>query len=151
MRLSSTGRAALAYADRFGWHVFPLRPGTKLPHPRFTRHGHKEATREPEQIDRWWRADPNAGIGVHCAASGIVVLDVDAYKEDCRFPELVARLGELPETPRQLTPRGGVHHVFRDCVGAGYRNPCDGAETKHHGYIVLAPSASEHGPYRWDS
>lgn len=143
-------RAALIYAEHFGWHVFPLKPRTKLPHPRFVRRGHLDATRDPEQIGRWWSADPSAGIGVHCAASGIVVLDVDAYKDDCKFSELEARLGKLPDTPRQLTPRGGMHYVFRDEVGDGYRNPCDGAETKHKGYIVLAPSESEHGAYRWD-
>jgi hypothetical protein len=117
-RLSPTGRAARAYVQRFNWQVFPIRPGTKEPHGRFVRHGFQDATRDPEQIDRWWSADPLAGVGLSCAMSGLVVLDADLYKPECEFPELEAKLGVLPETPRQLTPQGGTHYLFRDTVGS---------------------------------
>jgi len=147
---SGTHRAARAYAARLGWSVFPIKAGTKQPHPRFVRHGHKEATRELAQIDRWWSADPTAGIGLACDASGIVVVDADLYKPECEFRELESRLGALPQTPRQLTPQGGVHHLFRD-VGAAFVNPCAGAEAKHHGYVLLAPSIHPNGrTYKWD-
>jgi hypothetical protein len=150
VNLSTTHRAALAYATRLGWNIFPIKAGTKQPHPRFVRHGFKEAICDPSQIDRWWTADPTAGIGLACAASGLVVIDADLYKPECEFQALEARIGSLPLTPRQLTPQGGVHHVFLD-VGAAYVNPCAGAETKHHGYILLAPSAHPNGGiYRWD-
>ena len=43
--------AALAYARRFGWAVFPLQPGTKV--PLTGTHGHKDATTDPETIRRW--------------------------------------------------------------------------------------------------
>lgn len=149
--LSIMGRAAHAYGGRFKWKIFPLKPGTKEPHSRFVRHGFLEATCDPEQIDRWYSADPTAGIGLACAASGLVVLDADLYKDDCGFRALEAQLGELPHTVRQLTPQGGVHYLFRDQVGGGYQNPCTGAEAKHEGYIVLAPSVHPNGsPYRWD-
>lgn len=149
--LSVMGRAALAYATRFAWCVFPIEPRTKIPRARFVRHGHKEATRDPEQLQIWWGLEPDCGIGLACAASGLVVIDVDAYKDSCTFPELEAKLGELPHTPRQLTPQGGTHLVFRDEVGSGYSNPCAGAEAKHEGYILLAPSAHPNGGiYRWD-
>ena len=144
-------RAARAYAERFHWKVFPIEPGTKVPRVRFVRHGHKEATSDPEQIDRWWGLEPDCGIGLACAMSGLVVLDADLYKPECAFPELETRLGALPHTVRQLTPQGGVHHVFRDQVGHGYSNPCAGADAKHEGYILLAPSVHPNGGlYRWD-
>jgi hypothetical protein len=148
---STTGRAAMAYATRFGWCVFPLWPKSKEPHGRLVRHGHKDATRDPEQIHRWWSVAPDAGVALSCAMSGLVVLDVDAYKADCDFHELETKLGRLPETVRQLTPQGGVHYLFRNTGGSYVGKPCNGAEVKHHGYIVGAPSVHPNGgTYRWD-
>lgn len=146
MKLSPTGRSALAYAERYSWHVGPTLPGTKLPHPRFLRHGHLEATNDTKQLSIWYTVAPDAGVLVSCAASGLVVIDRDTYKPDCAFGELEARLGPLPETPRVVTQRGGEHYYFRDTVGAGYCNPCAGVEAKHQGY-VLAPATPG---YRWD-
>jgi hypothetical protein len=149
--MSAMARAAMTYATRFDWYVFPLRPRSKEPHGRLVRHGHKDATRDPEQIRRWWSAYPDAGVALSCAMSGLVVLDADLYKPECEFGALEARLGRLPETPRQLTPRGGEHYVFRD-GGGRYRNPCAGAESKHDGYVLLAPSVGPDSsrPYAWD-
>lgn len=148
--MSATGRAALAYAERFGWLVFPVAPGTKIPYGRLVRHGHKDATRDRDQIRRWWDAAPDAGVALACALSGLVVLDADLYKPECEFQALERRLATLPETPRQLTPQGGVHYLFRDSVGS-YCNPCQGAEAKYDGYILLAPSVHPNGGvYRWD-
>jgi hypothetical protein len=143
--LSPMGRAALAYAERFGFHVFPIKPGTKHPHPRFVRHGHREATTDVAQIRIWWEADPDAGVAVACVSSGLVVLDADLYKDECEFPALERRLGTLPQTPRVLSQRGGVHYYYKDTVGA-YVNPCPGAESKHKGYVLAPPTPG----YRWD-
>jgi len=147
---SATHRAALAYAVRFGWFVLPVRTGTKVPHNRFVRHGFRDATRDLEQINRWWCADPTAGVAVACSMSGLIVIDADLYKPECEFSDLEARLGPLPETPRQLTPQGGVHYLLRDTVGS-YVNPCAGAEAKHEGYILVAPTIHPNGGhYKWD-
>jgi hypothetical protein len=83
--------------------------------------------------------------------SGLVVLDADLYKPECEFRALETRLGRLPETPRQITPRGGEHYMFR-ANDARYRNPCAGTEAKHYGYVVLAPSIGPDSakPYAWD-
>jgi putative DNA primase/helicase len=146
VKLSPTGRSAIAYIERFGWRVGPTKPGTKLPHPRFLRRGHLDATDNPEQARIWYAAEPDAGVFVSCAASRLVVIDRDTYKPDCTFGELEAKHGRLPDTPRALTQRGGEHYYFRDTVG-WYVNPGPGVEAKHQGY-VLAPATPG---YRWDS
>jgi Bifunctional DNA primase/polymerase, N-terminal len=68
-------RAALAYATRFNFAVFPCRPREKFP---LTQHGFKDATKDPAQICTWRKswADPNIGIATG-AISEIVVLDID--------------------------------------------------------------------------
>jgi hypothetical protein len=43
--------AALGYAQRLGWPVFPLRPRAKEP---LTAHGFKDAATDVEQISAWW-------------------------------------------------------------------------------------------------
>jgi Bifunctional DNA primase/polymerase, N-terminal len=150
VKLSANGEAALGYA-LLGWCVFPLAPFTKRPLERFAPHGHNSATCDPEQIERWWRGVPNAGVALSCAMSGLAALDPDHYKPECSFFSYVARLGPLPDTPRQLTPRGGEHYIFR-ARNVSYRNLGPGVELKHQGYIVLAPSVGPDSPkpYVWD-
>ena len=92
--------AALAYAAR-GWHVFPLRFGTKKPatpnHPvdrcdhtdPRCQDGHTgweaRATTDPERITRAWSTHPY-GIGVACGPSGLVVVDLDTPKPGTTLP-----------------------------------------------------------------
>lgn len=87
--------AALAYAER-GWHVFPLRPGSKKPavptHPADRcdgtdprcRDGHtgweQRATSCPDRIIRAWTSAPGYGIGIACGPSGLLVIDTDRPK-----------------------------------------------------------------------
>ena len=78
--------SALDAAGR-GWHVFPLRPGTKVP---AVRHWEHEATTDTEQIkelwsaelrrrDGWYVPEPR-NVGIACGPSGLVVLDLDLAK-----------------------------------------------------------------------
>jgi hypothetical protein len=86
--------AALACAAR-GWHVFPLRPGGKIPRfpdhdaarctatdPR-CRNGHTgwepRATTDPARIRRAW-TQAAFNIGIACGPSGLVVIDLDTPK-----------------------------------------------------------------------
>ncbi len=92
-REGSPGDSALELA-KLGYYVFPCQwirkdgrcsclgkspncsPG-KHPLGAAAPHGFKDATRDPEQINKWWDKWPMANIGIACGASGIVVIDID--------------------------------------------------------------------------
>ncbi len=112
---------AEAYAQR-GWQVLPVHsvrsgrctcgatdcssPGK---HPR-TEHGLRDATTDETVILEWWKRWPSANIGIATgAASGIVVLDFDTYKDPAVVARFEERFGPLPVTPRVRTGGGGLH------------------------------------------
>jgi hypothetical protein len=149
--------AALAYAGA-GIPVFPCNSADKSP---LTQHGFKDASTEPGQIRKWWSKHPNAMIGVPTgSASGVFAVDLDVNKEkgvDGRqsFKELCGQNDcTPPATIMQVTPRGGMHLLYRDeaygvpnsasKLGKGIDVRGDG------GYIVVAPSVMTGGAaYRW--
>ncbi len=88
--------AALAAAER-GWHVFPLRAGTKQPalhgYDRCPRTGpciekhqgwEQRATTDPDRIRSAWGSPAGAGfnVGIACGPSGLLVVDLDVPKPD---------------------------------------------------------------------
>src|SRR5215471_6858771 len=106
--------AALTYAAH-GWAVFPLVPGTKRP---LTKNGFKDATRDVEQITRWWAEHPDANIGLPTGAVNqisVVDIDIKAWKKkhgDQTILTLVQKHGPLPPTLVQQTWSGGQQLVF---------------------------------------
>lgn len=164
---SRLGRAALAYAERFGWAVLPLHstkdgrctcgnPGCASPgkHP-ITPHGVKDANKDPTVITRWWRRWPWANVGVATgAASGVFVLDVDGTAGRESLAELEEKHGKLPDTIEQITGSGGRHILFKYpgqpiankvCLAPGLDVRGDG------GYIVAPPSLHVSGRrYEWE-
>lgn len=101
--------AALGYAEKFRWAVFPR------PQGRFVGHGRNDATRDPEQITKWWTEWPDALIAVSTgAASDLVVADIDRKNGKDGFDTLET-LGKstLPETPMVYSPHNGLHLYFR--------------------------------------
>ena len=91
--------AALHYAE-MGYAVFPCKPGTSRPE---TKHGFKDASLDPEQIERWWSQNPRANIGLPTA--GLVVVDIDGPDNPWPGPE---RAHELCIGPMATTPSGGM-------------------------------------------
>ena len=141
---------ALSYTA-WGWHVLPIRPGTKLP---ATSHGFHDASNDPDQVLDWWDRDPAYGIGVATGAvSGLVVLDVDPGGLET-LSALVTEHGPLPSTLKAQTPRGGWHGYY---AHPGRRVRCTAGvlganlDVRGDGGYVVAPE-SEHpngGTYRW--
>lgn len=131
--------AALRYAAH-GWPVFPCEPRGKRPR---THNGLKDATTTPAVLERWWRADCNANIGVVTgASSGLVVLDIDGDEGMESLRGLERANAPLPTTASVVTPRGGSHFYFRH-PGSEIRNSAGvlgpGLDVRGDGGYVLAP------------
>ncbi|GHE62021.1 hypothetical protein GCM10018785_33800 [Streptomyces longispororuber] len=165
--------AALKAAAR-GWHVFPLRPGTKRPAlhgeqkcPRTgaCAGGHRKweqrATTDPERIRAAWARAP-FNVGIATGPSGLVVVDLDTPKDKgsadapngaATFGALCERAGHpLPGTYRTRTASGGTHLYFTAPPGVRLGNTAGtvGAlvDTRAWGgYVVAAGSLTPTGPY----
>ncbi len=128
--------AALAYAAR-GWHVFPLKAGTKVP---ATPNGFKDATTDEETIRLWWGTDRRAGIGIATGAlSGLVVVDFDRKTEGLTtYNELAPTLTPTYEV---ATANGGIH-VYYQHPGVLIKNRAgifQGTDIRGDGGYVCAP------------
>ncbi|PSM39249.1 DNA primase [Streptomyces dioscori] len=129
--------AALSAAER-GWHVFPLRPGSKRPAlhgetacPRTgpCASGHRKweqrATTDPDRIRAAWSHGP-FNVGIATGPSDLVVIDLDMPKNKSNdktsegtpdgvttFEALCERTGRaVPDTYRTRTASGGQHLYF---------------------------------------
>ncbi|WP_194893290.1 bifunctional DNA primase/polymerase [Catenulispora pinisilvae] len=150
---------AIALANQ-GFHVFPLKPGTKR--PMFKAWGSLAST-DPAQIARWWRATPSANIAIACGPSNLLVIDLDKAKKPGgpqhgqQTLTALAAGHELPRTLSVASARGGRHLYFRQPEGTELRNTA-GSETAglgplidtrgHGGFIVAPGSVFEGGSYR---
>jgi hypothetical protein len=138
--------AALDYGLR-GWPVFPVEPGGKRPLGRLAPHWREDATTDPEQIQAWWTAEPEANIGLPTGLA-FDVLDVDG-------PEALARLevwsgdrsGDDVEGPTVATPRGW--HAYVAPTGKGNTvnlGKLAGIDWRGRGgYVVAPPSVRDDG------
>ncbi|WP_335941673.1 bifunctional DNA primase/polymerase [Streptomyces sp. PTD5-9] len=163
-------RAALDAAER-GWHVFPLRPGTKRPAlhgetacprtgPCTTGHLKWEdrATTDPDRIRAAWAAGA-FNVGLATGPSGLVVIDLDMPKPNSNgdtpcgvrtFEALCERAGQLvPTTYRTRTASGGCHLYFtappstRLANSRGLLGPL--IDTRAWGGHVVAPGSTVNG------
>ncbi len=154
-RFSNRLDAALTYAQR-GWHIFPIKTGTKGrdangASTHLLPNGHNGASNDPAVISEWWMRWPDANIGLHLAASGLVAIDIDAYKPECGW-EAFTRDREIPRTLVQRSPRGGRHLIFIADPDDRFKGElCPGVEIKHRGYIMLEPSDYGGGAYRFET
>ncbi|MEU0040541.1 bifunctional DNA primase/polymerase [Streptomyces sp. NPDC006333] len=165
--------AALTAAER-GWHVFPLRPGTKRPalhgEASCTRTGpcaaghrkwEQRATTDPDRIRATWSRGP-FNVGIATGPSGLLVVDLDVPKDNSNkgapggaatFGALCERTGHaVPDTYRTRTASGGSHLYFtaparvRLANTAGTIAPL--VDTRAWGgYVVAAGSITPTGPY----
>lgn len=137
---------ALALAEA-GYAIFPLRRGTK--DGQLTAHGVRDASKDSEQITKWWTTHPDANIAIAMGrVSGICGIDVD-YK-DGADPNFMTR---IPPTVAERTPSGGMHPYFKYPDG-GIRNNKkieQGVTVRSDGYyFVVSPSTfGEKGKYEW--
>lgn len=148
--ITAMHHAAVRYASR-GWAVLPLQG--KIP---WTRHGLRDASTDPETIDRWWWQWPTANVGV-AVPDRFIVLDVDPrHSGDDTLDALTRRHAPLPDTLVCVTGRGdgGCHFWFLHPGGPlSDRRLGDGLDLRTGGrhYVVAPPSIHpESGrPYAW--
>ena len=140
--------AALRSAE-LGYRVFPCAPGTKQP---LTQNGFLDATSDPDQIERWWSARPNANLAI--ATEGLLVVDVDSADNQWLADQFDKQV-ELATGALSLTANGGRHYVFRQPAGRHWRNTSGSLAARVDtratgGYIVVPPSVLEGGKaYHW--
>jgi hypothetical protein len=144
--------AALHFAAH-GLHVFPLRPRDKV--PVAGTHGVKDATADRDQVEHWWRCNPDYNIGLATgAASKLWVLDADGLEAEAQLRRLEAQHDKLPDTIASITARG--RHLFWSWPhdrsirnSAGKLAP--GLDVRGAGgYIVAPPSVHPTGRrYEW--
>lgn len=165
--------AVLNAAER-GWHVFPLRPGTKRPalHGEKTCSGtgpcaaghlkwEQRATTDPGRIRAAWSQAP-FNVGIATGPSGLVVVDLDVSKDKsssdaptgaATFAALCERAGHpVPDTYRTRTASGGTHLYFTAPTGVRLSNTAGSiaplVDTRAHGgYVVAAGSTTPAGRY----
>lgn len=150
-------KAAKEYAEA-GIAVIPVNPKTKSP---YTNHGSKDASRDPRQIDLWWKKYPDANVGIATGEinAGLIVidLDVDPNKGIDGVHELMeweSKNGKLPDTWRAITGRGGAH-LYYFAPGDDVRNHVkflDCIDVRGEGgYVVAPPSIHSNGNrYYWE-
>lgn len=133
-------RAALDYLGR-GWSVIPIAAGRKHPLVRWEDHQHRRA--DADEVGRWYRRWPDAGIGIVTGMiSGLVVLDIDPrHGGDDSLEDLERRFAPLPHTIEALTGGGG-RHVYFAHPGGTIRNRvglAPGIDLRGDGGMVVAP------------
>jgi hypothetical protein len=151
--LSPHCRAALPLAKR-NYLVLVLAERSKIP-PKGS-HGLDDATADPEKLKQFFAANPRGNIGIACAASRVVCLDVDHHREEAdgnaTLAALEAELGALPETVETLTGTGGRHLYFAAPAGVEFRGSLGaGLDIRHNAYCVCPPSIhpDTNEEYRW--
>lgn len=135
---------------RLRWPVFPTHPESKAP---LTRHGYKEATTSPKQIELWSKEFPDANISIATGRpSGLAVLDIDGDDGLESLGVLKSRGISFPEGPSVQTGRGRHIYMKHDNVmkssvaklGPGLDIRADG------GSIIAPPSIHASGAiYTW--
>lgn len=141
----------------FGWKVFPLAPGEKVPAipKREGGRGVLDATDNEDIIADWASKYPAANIGVACGeSSGILVVDIDAGNGGS---ESIRRLRDegnrLPPTVTVRTANGGWHLYYRFVSGPKNSKSllAKGVDVRTtNGYVVSPPSQLSGGRhYRW--
>lgn len=142
---------ALKYAEK-GWMVFPTRERESEPFvdkkgktrtmkqkTPYMKGGFEIATKDYDLIKEWWKKFPEAGIGVSCGHSNLVVVDIDTHKGDNRGFENFMKLNVSDEGAlHSLTPSGGLHIVYSGLTNS-HANVEAGVDLRSQGAYFVAP------------
>ena len=155
--------AALEYAERSGWEIFPAPPGEKKSHKSAEHSNGKKwgMTKDPDEIRRDWSRWSSANVGIPTGkVNGIFVLEADTQKGHgvdgiAGLRQLEERHGKLPQTRMAVSPSGSLHYYFNHPGGdIKIKNSSSelalGVDVRGDGGMVIAPpSMRDDGAYRW--
>jgi hypothetical protein len=135
--METTKAQARAYVKQ-GWYVMPLLPKSKEPHFDLIKNGHLSATTDIDLLNHWFELDPQMNIGISCAMSELVVLDID-YRNGGQ------RTADMTDTYTVKTGNG-LHLYYRAPMDARFKGALNkGVDVKHRGYVVAANSIHPNG------
>ena len=143
--------SALALAAK-GFHVFPCVPNGKTP---AIKDFPSKATRDPEQIERWFRGTAyNIGISTSKFGDNQCLLAVDVDNKngkngDARIFELEMEGQDFPVSYEQSTPTGGRHIIYVTSapIKQGVDVLGEGLDTRGRGGYVLGAGSVIDGKY----
>jgi hypothetical protein len=142
---------------QFGWKVFPLSTGAKIPMIPASAGGRGclDATDDEDIIGEWDRRYPAANIGLACGIpSGIIVIDIDPRNGGTVSVEkFAAKKQLLPATVEVATANGGRHlyYAWQPELKNSKSALAPGIDIKTTGgYVVAPPSILDGGKkYTW--
>lgn len=142
----------------FGFHVFPLSIGLKIPAIAKDKGGRGclDATNDEDIIADWARDYPKANIGVACGEpSGVVVIDLDPRNgSEASIARLAERKQTFTPTVTARTASGGTHlyYAFEPALKNSKSALAPGIDVKTTGgYVVAPPSVLKcGGRYTWE-
>lgn len=137
MTRHAPGLAAAAqwYVDVLRWPVFPLKVHSKVP---ATRNGFKDATLDSDVVRRYWKANPNANIGLPTGiAFDVIDVDVPAGLDSYLAIEKSPRLADVHG--RVTTSSGGIHLYVLPTGRGNTAGMAPGIDYRGEGGYVVAP------------
>lgn len=148
---------AALHLTQFGWKVFPLMAGQKIPAvaKRDGGRGCLDATDDENIIGDWARQYPMANIGLACGLpSKILVIDLDPRNgSEDSIARFKARKQNFLPTVTAQTANGGTHlyYAYEPELKNSKSVLAPGIDVKTTGgYVVAPPSVLEGGRhYRW--
>ncbi|WP_280444854.1 bifunctional DNA primase/polymerase, partial [Nocardia brasiliensis] len=155
-------RDAALHAARRGWHVFPLRPRSKIP---AIKNWEQQATTEPTRINDLWPHNSSRNVGIACGPSRLHVIDLDRSHGGqpldqladgwVVLAQLAAATGHTMPLPTHTvaTPSGGFHLYYHTPPKLLLRNSINRLgphiDTRGSGgYVVATGSILAAGQYR---
>jgi len=135
----NTQEMAVSYAMR-GWFVLPVYPNDKRPFFPLAPNGYKSASNDVATVEKWFASNPHLNIGIACAPSGLVVMDVD-------FRNGGTNQGLESQTFTVATG-DGLHYYYSAPVGSHFAGKLrDGVDIKYNGYVVAGGSTHPNGKF----
>lgn len=128
------------------------RPNCKPGKHPLPKHGHLDATTDPDIIRRWWNDHPWANVALASGAQ-FFVWDIDPRNGgDATMAALVAEHGPPPDTPTVATGGGGEQYYLRLPPGLVIKSRpvAPGIDVKGKGLVIAPPSMHASGNrYTW--